>query len=252
MTTKFDCALGGVSLSSVHDGICILDIREDSPRMQMHLAPLPGDGQQLLSRRRESLTVHISFALHVEDAALRSQLLSTVNHWAEKGGVFTASHRPGKRLHVIASSFPHYAAGDWTQTLTLSLTTTFCPYWEDEAAVQGSGSSPFTLLVPGTAAAAPVNAVIINTGTEALTRLTLRCGDTQLFFEGLSLAPNGIFTFMYTEGVPTAWVSSVNALTYRTAQSSDDLLAPCGKSCTAYASGDQPVQATFSARGRYL
>lgn len=252
MTTQFECALNGVSLSGLDHRLCILDIREDAPKMRLPLSPVHGEGLRLLARVRESLTVHIRFVIHEENAAQRSQVFSSVCAWAQKGGVFTASIRPEKQLHVICCALPAHSAQDWTQALTLSFVTTHCPYWEDVTATQVSTGSTATLLIPGTAEFTPVSAVVINTGTEPITRLTLRCSDTQLFFEDIHLAANSIFTFMYSDGLPSAWGDGVNALSFRTPQSADLLLAPCGKSCTAFASADQPLQAVFSARGRYL
>ena len=248
----YTCTLNGVPLSGVCDQLTILDIQEDAPKLHAACFPLAGEGQQLLSRCRESLTVHIRFALHLEDPALRSEALSLVSQWAEAGGVLRISPRPGMQLPVYCAALPARTARAWDEALTLSFTTTHCPYWEDDAAAQASGQGAVTLYVPGTASAAPVSAAVINAGDETVTKLTLRCGDTRMIFDGIALAPSQVFTLMYVDGVPHAMIGAESVLYCRTPESDDLLLAPCGKSCTAYASATEALQASFSARGRYL
>ena len=64
MTTLFDCALGGVTLSSLDKSICVTDVREEAPVYREALTPTWLEGQRLLSRTRESLSVTVRFAIH--------------------------------------------------------------------------------------------------------------------------------------------------------------------------------------------
>ena len=57
---------------------------------------------------------------------------------------------------------------------------------------------------------------------------------------------------MYGDGHLLAWVDGESVLHCRTAQSSDELLAPCGQTATMYATaGETPLQTTFTVRGRF-
>ena len=179
-------------------------------------------------------------------------MLRTVRAWAEKGGVFTSTDRPGLQLQVVCSSMPGVSAKDWTAPLTLSFTTTRCPYWEDKDVVSVSANGTVTLKAPGTVDYVPVDAVITNSTPETLTQLTVCCGSTQMIFNDISLPPNNMLMILYSNHTLLAMINGMSVLPCRTPASSDLLLAPCGKGTTAYATSGQTLQATFSVRGRYL
>lgn len=252
MKTQFDCALDGVLLSSLNESICVLDIREDAPAMRTAALALHPEGQHLLHQQRESLTVHAVFAIHEEDPTLRREAMQAVRAWAAKGGLLTTSDRTGLQLAVICTSLPSASSEDWTETLTLTFRSTRIPYWEDAAPTSALGSGEQTLTVPGSADFAPVDVMLINEGAEAVTSLTLHCGETQMTFEGIALEAGGIFAMIQTSGTLMAKISGQSVLACRTADSDDLLLAPCGTPCTVSASASQPLQANFAARGRYV
>ena len=252
MTTLFDCALGDVLLSSLDERICILDIQEEAPALQHHFLSLHGGERRLLSSRREKLTVQVRFSIHEENPARRSEALCAVRAWAAKGGILTVSHRPGQRLPVICAAQPASSANDWAETLTLSFESSVSPYWEDVESTSVSASDVMTLTLPGTADSAPVDVLVFNTTGKAVTTLKLHCGETEMFFEGITLPAGGMFTLIQSGGFAVALIGNQSVLGCRTAGSDDLLLAPCGRSCTVYASASQPLQASFSARGRYL
>lgn len=251
MITSYDCRLNGTLLSSLDSTICILDIREEAPELRVKTAALQA-GQRILQRSRDKLTIHIDFAIHETTLSRRSAVMQAIRNWAEKGGVLGTSDRLGLQLQVVCTGVPGLAAGDMTQTLTLSFTSAFCPYWEDATVTSASSDSTVTMTIPGNAPDTPVSAVVINRGTANMTTLTLHCSSTRLVFEGISLRPGGMFNLLYTDGLLTASIMGANVLHCRTAASDDELLAPCGRTATPYATGDQPLQVTFSVRGRYL
>ena len=252
MTTPFDCTLNSISLSSLDDSICVLDIREESPSLRMTSMPLLCAGRRLFSRQRESISVQIAFAIHESDSLRREEVFQAVLAWAESGGLLSVSTRPGQLLRVVCTAPPALSAENWTETLLITFTSAAEPWWEAAELTQSSSTGTMTLEVPGNAPDAPVSAMVVNTGTEEITRLTLYCGGTQMVFEGISLPAGGVFLMDHAAGLLTAMIGSESVLKHRTPDSADLLLAPCGASCTAYASAGQPTSTVFSVRGRYL
>lgn len=252
MTTLFDCALDGVLLSSLDDSICVLDIREDAPKMRQSTASAWQDGLHLLDSQRESLTIRVDFAIHAPNPARRSQVLQAVHAWTTKGGILTATSHPGQQLAVICTGLPTSTASDWLETLTLTFTTTTVPFWEDDALTQASASGAATLLVPGTAGAVPVSTMVVNNGDAPITQLTLLCGDTQMDFENIIIPVNSMFVMTQVGPVLKAYIGGQSVLHCRTAASDDSLLAVCGQPCTVQAIAAQPVTTIFMARGRYV
>lgn len=251
MTTLFDCALNGILLSSLNERICVLDIREDAPKLRTTALSLHPEGQHLLRQVRESLTLHVDFALHEEDPILRCKAMQTIHAWAVKGGMLTITSRAGQRLPVICADLPSLSGEDWTEKCTLTFQSTRVPYWEDANATTAAGSEVLTLNVPGTVESVPVDVLVINNTDETINRLTVRAGSTQMVFEGLVFEPGSMFLLIQSDGPLLAQIDGDSVLHCRTANSADQLLAPCGKNCTAYASASAPLQASFTVRGRY-
>ena len=248
--TIHDCALNGESLSWLDERICVLDVREDAPRLRLPVFPLPRGGQSL-SPIRESLTVRVTFALHEEDPTRRWALLGLIRAWATPGGVLTLDARPDQQLTVVCTELPAMAAEDWTAPLTLQFTTTCCPYWEAAEPTRLTGSGTMTLTLPGASADAPVSVTVTNEGSSTVTRLNLQCGSTYIIFEDIALPAGGQCFIDVRDGLLSATINGESILPNRTPGSDDLLLAPCGKSCTVAASSAQPLHAAFTARGRY-
>lgn len=251
MTNQYTCELDGASLSGLDDRICILDIQEDAPKLRSSAFPLPGGGQHL-TQARESLTVRVTFAIQEENPTQRKKAVQAVLAWAMQGGVLTVSDHPGQQLTVSCTALPAVTCEAWTEPLTIAFTTTHCPYWEDKSATVITGTGAQTLTVPGTAESTPVDATITNTGTEDVTRVIIQCGASCIIFEDILLPAGGKLILQVKDGLLTAHIYGEGILPNRTANSADLLLAPCGKACTVYATALQPLQATFSARGRYV
>lgn len=251
MTTLFDCVLGGVTLSSLDKSICVTDVREEAPVYREALTPAWLEGQRLLSRTRESLSVTVRFAIHEDGLARRSEVLRAVYAWAENGGALTISSRPGQRLQVICTALPDLSCEDWLEELTLRFTTSHTPWWETSAVARAAGNSIMTLDVPGNAPSpAPVEVMVINEGADTIHRLKLHCGLTEMVFDGIDLPAGSYFSLLYRDGIMIAWIDGESVLSRRTPQSADRLLAPCGQTSTVYVDGEELLHATFSARGR--
>lgn len=249
---NFDCTLNGVSLSGMHERICILDIAEDAPRMHETTLPLHSGGQRVLTRERQSLSIRVRFAIHEERPALRSAIAASIRAWAADSGYLTISARPGQRLHVSCTETPAFSGNDWTEELTLVFTSTHTPYWEDAEHTSAKGSSAVSLTVPGNAESTPVEVIILNTTSAAVTEVTIHCGSKYVTFENINLPSGGQLVVSRVNGAFTAKLDGSSILHRRTMDSADELLAPCGQTATLYVSPSQGMYAFYNVRGRYL
>lgn len=249
---RCDCALNGASLSALDPRIRVTDVIETAPRCRIQTADHPLAGMFLLRRNRQSLGVQVRFLLQEGDVVRRRTLMQKVLAWAERGGTLTTSDRPGQQLRVLCASSPAVSALSWLDELTIEFRAYQTPFWEAVSPVSVTTADTADLTVPGTAAEAPVTAEVVNTGVAPLTTLSLAAGHTRLLFEGLNLPASSAFRLDFADGLLTAAIDGVSVLPCRTADSDDLLLAPCGQTCEVSVSADQPVQASFWVRGRYL
>ena len=237
MNSIFDCKLYDVSLSSLDERITVTDIRETL---------------QVQSGRRESIGVEVRFCIHEEDPVRRREVMSRIITWGFDGGLLTVSGRPGQRLRVRCTGLPALSDHDWTEEMSLHFVSAHMPWWESSTPVMVSGNSILTLDVPGDAPLTAVEAILVNVGTDPVTQLTMRCHLSEITFRGINLNPGSIFNLSYNEGHLLAWVDGESVLHRRTVQSSDELLIPCGRASTVYATAEgEPLQATFTVRGRF-
>lgn len=252
MTTQFDCTLNGVSLSSLNDCICITDIIEDAPLLHETTLPLHSGGQRVLTRERQSLSIRVRFAIHAESPALRSAIAAIVRRWATSSGYLTISTRPGQRLHVSCPGLSTLSGTDWPEELTLLFTSTQTPFWEDAETTSAKGTDVVYLNVPGNADSTPVEVVLINTSAATVTAVSVICGLTRVNFENIALPSGGQLVISRVNGAFTANLDGNSILKYRTMDSTDELLAPCGQTATMYFTPSQSLYAFYNVRGRYL
>lgn len=249
MNTRYSCALDGVSPERLDACILVTDITEMAPRCQVVTSATLRHGLRHLRRVRQSLTVRISFLLREYDPVQRRAAMQKLFAWAEGGGVLTTSDRPGQQLRVECDTLPAMSALCWLDEMSLSFTAYETPFWESAEMTE---SADGLLLLPGTADEAPVDAQIVHQGSGTLTEMTLRCGDTAISLQGLALSPGAEISIRADNGVLHILNSGESLLMHRTPESHDLLLAPCGVATTVSAEGDQPLSASFRARGRYL
>ena len=249
---NFDCTLNGVSLSGMHERICILDIAEDAPRMHETTLPLHSGGQRVLTRERQSLSIRVRFAIHEERPAQRSAIAASIRAWAADSGYLTITARPGQRLHVSCTEMPAFSGNDWTEELTLVFTSTHTPWWEDAETTSASGTDAVYLVVPGNAESTPVEVAIINTTAATVTQVTVICGVAHITFRDIALPSGGQLVISRVNGAFTAKLDGSSILHRRTMDSADELLAPCGQTATLYVSPSQGMYAFYNVRGRYL
>ncbi|MBQ8202215.1 MAG: hypothetical protein IJZ74_10685 [Clostridia bacterium] len=252
MITRYACALNQIPLDSLDTCIHITDLTELSPKHRIVTAATPGNGLRLLRRTRDSLTVRVSFILHEYDTVRRRNVLQKVYAWASPGGTLTVSDRPGQQLTVICEKLPAMSALTWLDEMSIDFTACEIPFWEASQRTAVTTSDNALLTLPGTADECPVSCTVVNTGDAAFTTLTLTVGDTSMTFTGLSVAAGESFLLNVNDGCLSAKTGDTSVLLSRTDDSSDLLLACAGKEVSVSAAADQPVVATFSARGRYL
>ncbi len=252
---RFDASMNGVSLASIDPEIILCDVRQQAPRVKTDLFERAARaGQRVTSRRRQSLTVELVFAVRIYSMAMRDRVMSQVAKWAGDGGWLTVSNRPGQRLRVQVEEAPTVQSSlKWTEEIVLRMTAYERPYWEDAYPVVSTITSNGTIRPSGTLRDAYVECRVTNKGTGTLTSFTATCGTTHMTIRGLSLAPDKTAVIAYTDDdLLVIREDGVSALDKRTADSDDDLIAITREINTINITADQDVQAVFSSRGRYL
>ena len=250
MRTRYEVYLDGTPLSAVDSAIHVTDVEECAPEETLRTAArLGSSGTQLLSRRRESLSVRVSFMIREYDPARRKAVLGEVLVWAA-GVCLTLEDRPGQRLQVICTTPPALqSALRWTDTLQLVFTAYAFPFWESEAptVARASGSSGSVLLRPaGTAENCVLQARLVNRGSGPLTCAAIAAGGQRIAFEGMGIAPGGSLSMLLEGGLlmlPAA---------HRTPDSADEIRLPQRCASTVNFSADQHVEAEFLVRGVWL
>lgn len=252
MITRYGVWLNGQALHDADPALYVTDIQERVPVGNVALAAFAGrDGQHVLRRSRQALQVDIHIAIRDQDPARRKQALDRVKAWAALGGWLSLSDRPDQRLYVEMDTPPTIGSSlQWTQDIIIPLMAYGVPYWEQAYPTTAAGagaSGECTLFAPGNAPTCFLSFYARNTGSAALTTLTVQTGDTAITLDGLSVAPGETVSVSYDHtGLQQLPVDK------RTADSADDLVLRCGVRSAVAWSADQPVDVMFETRGRWL
>lgn len=263
MRTRYEAMMDGIALSSIDPSVYVTDIREEEPKVRREAAAYAlGNGLRTGRAVRESLTVSVSFEIHEADVRRRSEVCQRIQRWAQ-GKVLSVNYRPDQRLRVVCEAQPAIGSAlRWTQALEVVFTAYAVPYWEDvfatRIAVTGNGTA--SVFVPGTAEHTIVEATLTNTGSTDITSARLSANDrngavgTAFVFTGIRIPPGGTLAIAYDdERVLSASIDGRSVLAQRSADSDDDLLAPCGKRVAfTVAEAGAGARTSFSVRGRYL
>ena len=256
MRSRYLAALDGVELSAIAPEIIVTDITHNAPVREVRASDIAGRNGKLYTRTvTSSAGVTVSFEIHTQDVRRRSAIMEDVQRWAMPGGALTTSDRPDRVLRVVCESLPTIgSAQKWTGVCSIGFVAYAVPFWEDETphrvSITGNGSK--NLFVPGFAAPASVEAMVKNTGSGAISSVTLTAGDTSMTFNGLSLGSGQTMTLAHdARGLLTARIGSTSVLDKRTAASSDELELEPGKNATLNAATDGTASTTFDVRGRY-
>lgn len=257
MRTRYLVGLDGVELSSIAPEIIVTDITHNAPVREVRASDIAGRNGKLYTRTVTSSTgVTVSFEIHTPDVRRRAALMEEVQRWSMPGGVLTTSDRPDRVLRVVCESPPTVgSAQKWTGVCSIGFVAYAVPFWEDETprfvSITGNGSK--SLFVPGFAAPAGVEAKVTNTGSSAISSVTLTAGETSMTFAGVALEAGQTMTISHdTRGLLTARIDGTSVLDKRTPESSDELELDPGKHATLSVTTDGTASTTFEVRGRYV
>lgn len=243
--SRYDVWLNGRALHGLDPCLCITDMQELPPQQLLTTAARAlGDGVHVLRQARQRLSVEVRFVIRAYAPARRKAVLQLVQAWAGSGGVLTLGDRPGQQLKVIVQELPQLqSALRWTEELSLTFTACQCPYWEQRIPTQ---FTPGAVTLPGNGPNAPVDFQWTSPGGVASFRAETPL--SRLVLE-LPTTTGQVLTLTHQAGVPVMALDGVDVLPYRTPDSSDDLLLPCGCASTiSVTEGD----CTLWARGRWL
>lgn len=256
MRTRYLVGLDGVELSAIAPEIIVTDITHNAPVREVRASDIAGRNGKLYTRTvTSSAGVAVSFEIHTPDVRRRAAIMEDVQRWAMPGGVLTTSDRPDRVLRVVCESLPTIgSAQKWTGSCSIGFVAYAVPFWEDETprrvSITGNGNK--TLFVPGFAAPASVDAKVTNTGSGAISSVTLTAGDTAMTFAGLAMEAGQTMTLAHdARGLLTARIGNASVLDKRTAASSDELELEPGKNATLSATTNGTASTTFEVRGRY-
>ncbi|MGN1369639.1 MAG: hypothetical protein ACI4WX_12285 [Aristaeellaceae bacterium] len=252
MKTRYSVWMDGISLHDIDPSIYILDIQEQTPKLEAHTASKGmGDGMRLLRIQRQSLSVGIRFAIRERDTERRRDICSRVIAWA-RDGYLTTSDRPGQRLRVACTRFPTAeSALKWTATLEMLFTAYDMPWWEAEtpsSATYSGAHGNVVLNVDGYAESLLEASV---TAEGEVSSMTIHANGGTFTFADLGLAAGDEMTISHDErGILSIMKGDTSMLGKRTAASADELTVNPGGN-TIYFTADASCTAVFSARGRY-
>lgn len=256
MRSRYLVGLDGVELSAIAPEIIVTDITHNAPVREVRASDIAGRNGKLYTRTVTSSTgVTVSFEIHTPDVRRRALIMEDVQRWAMPGGVLTTSDRPDRVLRVVCESLPTIgSAQKWTGICSIGFVAYAVPFWEDETPrrVTISGNSNKTLFVPGFSAPASVEATVKNTGSGAISSVTLTAGETSMTFAGLALGAGQTMIISHdARGLLTARIGGTSVLDKRTAASSDELELEPGKHATLSVTTNGTASTTFEVRGRY-
>lgn len=257
MARHIDAWMDGVRLADL-GAILIQELTEPTADQEITYGNRPGRaGRDVLVNRRRLLRVTIGIAIReLYDLPKRTAILQAVAGWAS-GSILELSNHPGQRLHVQQKSAPALGSvRDYTTVMTLDFEASVIPFWEDIDPVTWShtgSSGTGTMIIPGTVDQVPVEASF-TPASGSLTALTVTAvsgGVTQqIQLTGMSVAGPIVFGRDADDRL-TITGGGVSLMRYRTQESADDLLIPCGAATVSY-TANRSVTASFSARGRWL
>lgn len=257
MISRYEVSLNGVSMADLNENLLILDVSHDQPKFQRETVNIAGrEGLVIENQYRETASVTITFELHIYGIAERQSALDSVISWAKNGGILKTNDREGQRLVCICDKFPSVnSVKRWTDSLSITFSAYGIPYWENDvpSALTLSGrNASGNLEVSGNGGNALVSCEI-TVKAERLTQVRVRAGDSFIELVGLGITANKVIEINYSNnGVLSIKCGNTSLMSNRTANSSDDLIVPSGKTSAFSISANTSVLVSFSVRGCWL
>lgn len=264
MLLRFEAVLNGKKFSDIAEELILVDINEDAAEVTVEKsARAVRDGTYVSSRRRASLSVVLRYVIRTQSITRRAEIKDAVAAWARKGGTLSINSRPGKTLSVEMDKPPALGSHlQWTDTMEMTLTAYAEPYWTQSATdtfdlAAGDDGEYYVnkvITVGGNAGDSTARIAIANASGTPLTHLRIECGDTYMEFADLPGTGEELISITYTNGVLTAkdLPTDTSLLPYRTPESSDELLAPCGMDVPFKALADAPLSGSVSIAARWM
>lgn len=253
MTGRYQVWMNDRALTEIDPDIVITDILYTPIQRTFATTPFTArhgtlSGRDFIAENR----VSVSFMLRKYLTDERQTVCQSVNAWCYQGGWLKVSDRPGQKMYVQCTKpavIPSVLR--WLDTITVEFCAYEYPFWVDETPKtveldDGDTDSVYMMCALDTEVEATI------TAGEALTSVTVTCGDTSITLASISIAANATITISYTDDTHILEIKSgtTDLMTYRTSASSDDLIAKPGANALGFtASGD--ATCVFSFRGAY-
>ena len=262
MRTRISAALNGISLDSLDDSIVIQSVEPQAPSWNLNANSRGArNGQKYVSTEKRYRDVIVKFAIkEPRDYTWRETVIQKVAAWAEEGGDFSYSARPGMILRVKCSSLMTVGAiNEWTTVYQITFRAFNIPCWineqADSATASGSSASPTIRITANGGGKLRVTAR--NSSGSACDTVTVRANGYTIQLTGLGLGNGETLEMDYTaEDIQRIRIKNSSgayrtALAARTAGSHDDIWLKAGAN-TISASAGRALAWTFSCYGRWI
>lgn len=249
MVTRYKVYKDGKALHDVAKSIYITDIQEMPAEMETTAQSLAGDdGSMLVSHKRASLQIRISFQIREYNVQKRREVLNDVLSWAMIDGDLMIGDRPNQRIAVTLDTTPALSSLKWTDTMVLSFTAWNAPFW--------IGTDTHTMTLPaGTTGAGSVTVegnhvcypllLVGNEGEKVINSVSITVDHRTISFTTLNMQPGDYF-YLSPYNMTSCKLSMVmmgesgvkHLNGNRTASSADCLPIECGKETEVSFSAD--------------
>ena len=251
---RLEIWLNNESIRDAEPRVLLRNFRETAPEVETVFGENAGrDGQRLISRRRLVKEIQIDFQIReLYDMGARQEAIDSVNRWA-RDGILRTNTQPFKQIRVVATGWATMAqARDYTDTYTITFAA-LTPYWEDETPTKTTltGTSAEGEILNGGSADTPVSVTITPAAGTTMSSATVTVGESTITVNEISATASAPLKVSYDDsGLMSIPVGTAGALSKRTAQSDDDLIAAPGVNDVSVET-DVSVTAELTLRGRY-
>ncbi|MEG1015078.1 MAG: hypothetical protein RSI33_12600 [Clostridia bacterium] len=255
----YEVWLNGRGLQDISASIRIVDVQEETPKLQVQLIDLCHlDGQRMASRRTQSRKVKVRFVVREEEPLRRRLLLDEVLRWVADGQL-TTSAREGQYIEVKYTTLPNLSSvKGWAEVLEVTFTA-LAPYWQAsdvtaaEVQTEANAVKSGTLCPPGTAGSAFLTFRMQNLSTEVIQTASVAVNGRSFLFTELGLEAGKTLVCDYdANGFLRLMAEGESKMNKRTGASADNLVLGLCQSNTISVQTDRAAKVTLCARGQWL
>lgn len=257
MISRYRVSLNGNELSEIDERLLILDVGHQASEITREQFKVANrDGARLYDEYREKVSVTVTFELRIYSISERQSVLQSIVAWAKSGGKLRTNDMDGLFLDCVCEQLPSIqSVQKWLDPLTVVFSAVAFPFWQndDPIVVSLTGmNSGGNIDVPGTAPKAYASVTVVSKSS-TVTSMTIRVGQTSISLTGISIAKDKSVVVEYDKNrIISIKSSGASLLGKRTASSSDDLYAVCGKANEVRIVASAEVTATFTIRGAWI